>query len=271
MNTSYSFDRAADFYDATRADTPRAVEKKTQSILDLTGATPSTRIFEVGIGTGRISAPLIARGLNVTGLDLSREMMGKLQGKFVGQVDTRSVSNMLRLVQGDASALPFPDSTFDVELAVHVFHLIAQWRQAIRELKRVLRPGGTLLSNGHLRDPNSANVILRDKWHVLVEARGQRWQRPGAPNGDEVTAEFESLGASVEHVEVTRSMGAMLPRQEIADIANRIHSDTWAVSDEVLRATVAELTEWARERFGSLDAPVPEEHVFAWQVMRFDR
>src|SRR5512136_2137684 len=264
MNTSYSFDRAADFYDATRACPPKVADRITRSILDLTGAIPSTRILEVGIGTGRISAPLIARGLNVVGLDLAREMMGRLQNKL-------APGTLLRLVQGDASRLPFPAATFDVELAVHVFHLVAPWRQAIGELERVLRPEGLVLHSSHIRDPHSANVILRNKWHELVQARGERWQRPGAPDGDAVTAEFQSLGASLEEIEVSRSTGATIPRQEIADIANRISSDTWAVSDQALQATVDELTEWARGRFGSLDTPVPEEQVFAWQAMRFDR
>ncbi len=264
MHTSYSFDRAADFYDATRAYPSRAADKITRSILDLTGATPSTRILEVGIGTGRISAPLIARGLNVTGLDLAREMMDRLRNKL-------APGSLFRLVQGDASKLPFPAATFDVELAVHVFHLVAPWRQAIGELVRVLQPGGLVLHSSHIRDPRSANVLLRDKWHALVQARGERWQRPGAPNRDAVTAEFQSLGASLEEIEVSRSTGATIPRQEIADIASRINSDTWAVSDQVLQATVDELTEWAQGRFGSLDTPVPEEEVFVWQAMRFDR
>jgi SAM-dependent methyltransferase len=264
MNTSYSFDRAADFYDATRAYPPGAAEKITQSILDLTGATAGTRIFEVGIGTGRISAPLIAHGLNVTGLDLSTEMMGKLRDKL-------SPGTLLRLVRGEASAPPFPDATFDVGLAVHVFHLIAQWRQAIGELKRVLRTGGMVLHCARTRESQSGRSILRDKWREFAEAHGEGWQRPGAPGPEAVTAEFQALGASVENIEVARSMNTTTPRQEIADIAARIHSVTWAISDSVLQATVADLTEWARGQFGSLDTPLPEENIYAWQVFRFDR
>ena len=135
MNPSYSFDRAVDFYDATRAYPSDVTDKITQSILDLTHATPATRIFELGIGTGRISAPLIARGLQVVGLDLSREMMNRLRAKFDGG-QVGNLAHTLLLVQGDASALPFPDATFDAALAVHVFHVIAPWRRAIGELRR---------------------------------------------------------------------------------------------------------------------------------------
>jgi ubiquinone/menaquinone biosynthesis C-methylase UbiE len=179
MNPSYSFDRAVDFYDATRAYSSDVADKIAQSILDLTHATRATRIFELGIGTGRIAAPLIARGLQVVGLDLSREMMNRLRAKFdAGQV--ANLPQALLLVQGDASALPFPDATIDAALAVHVFHVIAPWRQAIGELRRSLKPGGLVLHSTHARDPQSANVILRDKWHRLVEAHGEQWRRPGA-------------------------------------------------------------------------------------------
>lgn len=264
MNQSYSFDRAADFYDATRTHSPQVSAKITQSVLDITRATHDMRFFEMGIGTGRISAPLIACGLNVTGLDLSREMMGKLRAKF-------SPGAPLQLAQGDASVLPFSDATFDVGLASHVFHVIAPWRQAIGEMKRVLRPSGLVLHTAHRRRPVSTNVTLRSRWHELVEARGEQWKRPGAPKSEAVTAEFQSLGASVEEIEVTTWSGSTTPRQEIADIGNRINTDAWAVSDEVLSATVAELTEWARGHFGSLDEPVGEDGSFTWQVIRFDR
>jgi ubiquinone/menaquinone biosynthesis C-methylase UbiE len=270
MKPSYSFDRAVDFYDATRAYPSDVTDKITQSILDLTHVTPATRIFELGIGTGRISAPLIARGLQVVGLDLSREMMSRLRAKF----DRGQVANLpqaLLLVQGDASVLPFPDATFDAALAVHVFHVIAPWRQAIGELRRSLKPGGLVLHSTHTRDPQSANVILRDKWHQLVEARGEQWRRPGAQGREAIVAEFQSLGASLEEIPVVRQTDTTTPQQEIAGIAHRINSDAWAVSEPVLQATVAELTDWARDHFGALDVSLPEENTFTWQVCRFDR
>ncbi len=264
MKPSYSFDRAVDFYDATRAYPPDVADKVTQSILDLTHATPATRIFELGIGTGRIAAPLIVYGLQVVGLDLSCEMMGKLRGKF-------GPGTPLRLVQGDASALPFPDAAFDVALAVHVFHVIAPWRQAIGELRRILKPGGLVLHSTHARDPQSANAILRDKWHQLVEARGERWRRPGAQGREAIVAEFQSLGASLEEISVVCQTDTTTPQQEIAGIAHRINSDAWAVSEPVLQSTVTELTDWARGHFGALDVSLPEENTFTWQICRFDR
>jgi SAM-dependent methyltransferase len=127
------------------------------------------------------------------------------------------------LAQSDASST-LPGCNLDVGLAIHVFHVIAPWRQAIGEVWRVIKRGGMLLHSMHIRDLRSANAILRDKWHELVEARGERWRRPGAPNRDAVAAEFQSLGASLEEIEVSRSIGTTIPQQEIADIANRISS-----------------------------------------------
>ena len=135
----------------------------------------------------------------------------------------------------------------------------------------VLKPGGLVLHSTHTRDPQSANVILRDKWRQLVEARGEQWRRPGAQGREAIAAEFQSLGASLEEIPVVRQTDATTPQQEIAGIAHRIHSDTWAVSEPVLQATVAELTDWARDHFGALDVSLPEENTFTWQVYRFDR
>ncbi len=169
------------------------------------------------------------------------------------------------------SALPFPDASFDAVLAVHVFHVIAPWQATIGELRRSLKPGGLVLHSTHTRDSQSANVILRDKWHQLVEAHGEQWRRPGAQGREAIVAEFQSLGASVEEIPVVLRTGATTPQEEIAGIAHRINSDTWAVSEPVLQSTVAELTAWARDHFGALDVSLPEENTFAWQVYRFDR
>lgn len=69
MNTSYSFDRAADYYDQTR-DLPEPVATAgIQAILDVAGL--GRRILDVGTGTGRISVPLLKSGADLVGCDLS--------------------------------------------------------------------------------------------------------------------------------------------------------------------------------------------------------
>src|SRR5262245_36888607 len=134
MNSSRSFDRAAHIYDQTRLLFEPIATHGIQAILDIT--VPEARVLDVGTGTGRISIPLLDRGVDLIGCDLSGKMLRRLQEKLPPA----------RIVQSDASHLPFRTAHFDVVLTVHVLHLIPPWREALREFKRVLKPEGIYLN-----------------------------------------------------------------------------------------------------------------------------
>src|SRR5437868_2756129 len=74
-----SFDRAADYYDATRGYPPAVQAQIGQALLDAAGATPETRILELGVGTGRIALPIIRAGYRYTGIDIAPRMLDKLR------------------------------------------------------------------------------------------------------------------------------------------------------------------------------------------------
>ena len=132
MIQSISFDRAAGYYDQTRGFPPGIGDEVAAAAVDLIG--PSARILEIGIGTGRIARPMLARGYSITGVDLSRNMMGRL----LEAVPAGGASPAL--VEADATRLPLPPAVFDAVVSVHVFHLIAGWREALAEARRCLRP-----------------------------------------------------------------------------------------------------------------------------------
>jgi SAM-dependent methyltransferase len=95
------------------------------------------KILEVGCGTGRTACYLARQGYRVTGLDLRPEMLAKAAA--------RSAAEQLSVdwVQGDITALPFEDGSFDVVLAESVTSF-ARITEALSEYSRVLRSGGTL-------------------------------------------------------------------------------------------------------------------------------
>lgn len=100
------------------------------------------RVLEVGAGTGRDSAALAARGAEVWTLDYSEESL-RIMSEVSAGADAARES--LRIVSGDALALPFRDASFDV-----VFHqgLLEHFRDPLvllRENARVLRTGGYVL------------------------------------------------------------------------------------------------------------------------------
>ena len=254
---SLSFDRAAAIYDRTRELPAGIAERIRQTVLQL--APPGPPILEVGVGTGRIAAPLLRSGAPLVGVDLSLGMMQRLRAKH----------GAAPLAQADASRLPFPDATYGAVLTVHVLHLVGPWREALREFRRILRPGGVYLNSHNYRRADSPNRRLRDRWRALVEARGRTWRRPGIQDREELIAELRVMGAHVEDTNVAEWTGSVTPRQELSDIAARTHSDTWQVPDDVLAETVAELTTWAMTEYDDLDAPIAVERRFGFDVVRF--
>jgi ubiquinone/menaquinone biosynthesis C-methylase UbiE len=117
------FDLVAPVYDSTR--TPPSEQELETVVKALDGA---RRVLEVGVGTGRYSVPLAARGFEMTGLDISVEMMKLAHSK-----------GLTRLIQGDLHFLPIKDKSFDASLIIHVLQLIPDPYPALRELARVTR------------------------------------------------------------------------------------------------------------------------------------
>jgi len=98
------------------------------------------RVLEIGLGQGAESESLIRRGAQWTGIDLTAES--------VERVRTRLTLRDLPfddLRQGTVLDLPFADNTFDLVFSHGVLHHVPEIRQAEKEIKRVLRPGGELV------------------------------------------------------------------------------------------------------------------------------
>src|SRR5947209_15535843 len=80
---SLSFDPVAHVYDDTRGYPPAVAQQIAYAIVETTGATPRTRLLEVGVGTGRIAFPVASSGHNYTGVDISEKMIERLEAKWL--------------------------------------------------------------------------------------------------------------------------------------------------------------------------------------------
>lgn len=127
-----SFNRAADYYDATRG-LPEQVRTALADVLaaELAGA---SRCLEVGVGTGRIALPLHERGVRIVGSDIAPTVLARLVANAGGVAP-------FPLVCADATRLPFRPAVYDAVLFCHVLHLVTDWRAAVDEARRMLRPG----------------------------------------------------------------------------------------------------------------------------------
>jgi ubiquinone/menaquinone biosynthesis C-methylase UbiE len=99
-----------------------------------------SRVLDLGCGAGVLTERLVAAGHNVDAVDMSADML-----EFSKQRLARYDSSKYRLARAECQALPFPDATFDVVACIGVFGYMDDVDAAIREIKRVLRPGGTLV------------------------------------------------------------------------------------------------------------------------------
>ena len=102
------------------------------------------RLIEVGVGTG-LALPHYTPSLRVTGIDLSPEMLARARRRAAEAAQ----GNIEALLEMDATALSFPDASFDVAVAMFVMTVVPDPARAMAELARVTRPGGTVLICNH--------------------------------------------------------------------------------------------------------------------------
>lgn len=104
---------------------------------DLEGA---RSVLDVGAGTGTLTREALRRHppLRVTAIDASQEMLSALPAAVGADAER------LDLHVADAATLPFEDASFDVAMSSFVLQLVPSRAAALREIRRVLRPGGVL-------------------------------------------------------------------------------------------------------------------------------
>lgn len=139
-------------------------------------------LLDTGGGTGRVAAalrPLVGR-LVIS--DLSVPMLAQALAKGIACA-----------VQAEAEGLPFPDGCFERILVVDALHHFADQRRAIRELLRVLRPGGRLV----IEEPDIGHLPV--KAMALAEKLALMGSRFYAPDQIAAMAARDGFTVAVEH------------------------------------------------------------------------
>ncbi len=120
--------------------------------LDSVIAEGARDLIDVGVGTGNLALAALQRWpvVQVTGVDASREMVVAVEA-----IADRSHAHQRHRFRGTvafAADLPFEDAAFDVAMSSFVLQLVPSRAKALREIRRVLRPGGTLAYVTWLQD-----------------------------------------------------------------------------------------------------------------------
>jgi ubiquinone/menaquinone biosynthesis C-methylase UbiE len=128
------YDGLADWYDAEFYPSPLE-GSAWETVARLLGKGMG-ELLDVGCGTGHCAAALAGLGWNVTGVDLSEDMLGRARERRV------------RVVQADAAQLPFEAATFDAAVSMLTHTDFDDFAAAVGEIVRVLRPRGSFVYVG---------------------------------------------------------------------------------------------------------------------------
>lgn len=128
-------------YEAWRATPLGALTERLEHslLLRTAGRLNGLHVLDVGAGDGTLAVEAAKRGAAVTGVDPDTAMLA------AAAVKARVAGVDLHLVSGCAEQLPFPDGTFELVFAVTVLCFVRDADRAIKEMARVLEPGGCLI------------------------------------------------------------------------------------------------------------------------------
>ena len=134
---------------------------------DKLGVQAGDRLLDLGCGFGRHAFEAARRGASVVALDAGPEEVAQVRGTLGAMVEAGELAadHPATAVQGDALALPFADATFDRVIASEVLEHIPDDVAAMKELARVLRPGGTMAVTVPRCGPEAINWALSDEYH----------------------------------------------------------------------------------------------------------
>jgi ubiquinone/menaquinone biosynthesis C-methylase UbiE len=168
MNPTLQFDDASSRRIETIYSTPDVVDQR-RAVREALAIEPGERVLDIGAGPGFLAAELAAcasPGGRVVGTDVSESMLAIAAARLGSAGDAE-----LRFERADACALPFADASFDAVVSTQVYEYVEDIALALKELARVLRPGGRALVLDtdwdsivwHSRDPSRMQRIL-DAW-----------------------------------------------------------------------------------------------------------
>jgi demethylmenaquinone methyltransferase/2-methoxy-6-polyprenyl-1,4-benzoquinol methylase len=160
------------------------------------GAGPRDRVLDVATGTGLIAAALVRRsGCAVVGLDQSPEMLARAEGRLRANPQ---LAARIELVRGEAESLPFADRDFDHLTFTYLLRYLDDPGATLRELARVVKPGGRIASLEFMLPPNR---VARSLWRLYTRVGlptlgrliSRDWQEVGRFLGPSITDLYQRL------------------------------------------------------------------------------
>ncbi len=142
----------------------RLVKETEQHLInELLDPQPEEMILDAGCGTGIFTLDFLSGGARVTGLDISRNMLGA--------VLKAAADYPFSAIEGDMLYLPFMDNSFDKTVSVTTLEFIADAQKSVNEMFRVTRPGGyVVVATLNSLSPWAARRNAKNERHILEGA-----------------------------------------------------------------------------------------------------
>ena len=187
-------------------------------------ALPADRILDVATGTGMVAAALVRRyGCSVVGLDQSPQMLSGAEAKLARDPE---LSAHIELVPGEAEALPFADGEFVHLTFTYLLRYVDDPGATLRELARVVKPGGRIASLEFMLPPNR---LARTLWHLYTRAVmpvagrliSRYWYEVGRFLGPNITDLYRRLPLE-RQLDLWREAGIEAPQARVMSLGGGV-------------------------------------------------
>ena len=197
------FDRIAPVYDAMNRAMTLGLDRSWRRLTAQAAVRPGDKVLDACCGTGDLALAGRAAGGEVVGVDFSEAMLARARRK----------APEIEWVRGDAAALPFPDETFDAVTVGFGIRNLADLEGGLRELARVLKPGGKVGCLEITRPRGILRPFFRLWFDGLVPVVGKV-----LPGG----AAYSYLPASVRRFPGPEDLAAAMRRAGFGEVGWRV-------------------------------------------------
>lgn len=135
---------------------------------------PGHMVLDLGCGFGRHAYEALRRGAQVVACDMAVPELREVRATYGAMIEAGELAGDVsaHASAGDATRLPFPDGTFDRVIASEVLEHVPDDAAAMRELMRVLKPGGIIAATVPAFLPERICWALSDDYHAPAEVGG---------------------------------------------------------------------------------------------------